>query len=68
MEWILIASMILNLVALYKWFVYRCGFMGAFCIYQERHKILSTDELRLWMRKTIDYGIRQTINDFMKTN
>ena len=57
-----------NIYAVSKWVYWSRGFIGAFCIYQEKYGKLSDDELRRLMKKAVDYGIKNTINDLSGKN
>lgn len=59
----LIISLLVNMIAISKWIFWSRGFMGAFYLYQKKYGILSENELRILMKKAIDCGIENTIND-----
>ncbi len=69
MEKILILLLLAtNIYAVSKWVYWSRGFIGAFCIYQEKYGKLSDDELRRLMKKAVDCGIKNTINDLSGRN
>lgn len=57
-----------NLYAVHKWIFWSRGFCGAFYLYQKKYGKLSEDELRRLMKKAVDCGIEQTINDLSGRN
>ncbi|WAW15425.1 hypothetical protein [Peptostreptococcus equinus] len=60
--------LVTNIYAASKWVYWSRGFIGAFCMYQEKYGKLSENELRRLMKEAVDYGIKQTINDLSGRN